>query len=148
MLQSVKGKSLFSSTAHSSDTCSLWEGVTRTHFFVLISILILIFLSPTIYQEVRGQGQLENSHPWSWEGSSTFFRPTSVVWMLVSSGSISSLMFSVFPSNKMSVLTLCPGWSPVLSWAFGPVVDKSRTYVSATQDWQDPNKLRQQHTWH
>ena len=41
------------------------------------------------------------------------------------------------------ILTLCPGWGPVLSWALGTVVHESPTHISAAQDWQDPNTLRQ-----
>lgn len=78
---------------------------------------------------------------WRWDRC---LKPSSVVWMFAGSGSSSSKMFSVIPSNQMSVLTLCPGWSPVLSWALRPVVDKSPTHISATLDRQDPNKLRQQ----
>lgn len=87
-------------------------------------------LLPTIHKE-----------GWRWDRC---LKPSSVVWMFAGSGSSSSKMFSVIPSNQMSVLTLCPGWSPVLSWALRPVVDKSPTHISATLDRQDPNKLRQQ----
>ena len=78
---------------------------------------------------------------WRW---GRCLKPSSVVWMFSGSGSSSSKLISVIPSNQMSVLTLGPGWSPVLSWALWPVVDKSPTHISATLDRQDPNKLRQQ----
>lgn len=77
----------------------------------------------------------------------SFFKATLVVWVFASQGSSRSKMLSVFSSNKTKILTLCLDWCPVLS--FGPAIDETPTHVSATQDWQDPNKLwQQQQTWH
>lgn len=107
-------------------------------------------LADTVDKEVRGQGRLQNSHCEGGVGedSVSFSRPPQLCECLPAQRSSSSKMFSVFPSNKNCVLTICPGWSPVLSRAFGPVVDKSWTHTSTAQDWQDPNKLRQQHIWY
>lgn len=101
--------------------------------FTLASVMIMKFVSCLLSMR---RPEVKVGHP---EGLEAFI--TSVVWMCVRSGSRSSQMCSLmFPSNKSSVLTLCPGWSPLLSsW---PVVGKSQTHISATQDRQDPKKLR------